>query len=254
MRRNTTPHLKHTYSELPSPTSLAIHHLGPDLSLKHLPAFFYFSLSGKESLTLDPYNQPAAFLNGKPIRTFSFTLPFHGPEFDNQKGVLRWVEELKENPRMLHDFFDLCHKNIQYLIDKEWIQKDHLSVGGLSRGAFIATHLAAENPHIDKILGFAPLTYLENIESLNLEFLIPKLIGKSLRFYIGNHDTRVGTDSCFRFIKSLADYSFTNGIRSPPVELIISPSVGHKGHGTLPPIFQAGADWILAGADPLLDV
>jgi esterase FrsA len=40
------------------------------------------------------------------------------------------------------------------------IQKDKLAVMGLSRGVFIACHVAAAIPAVSTILGFAPLTNL----------------------------------------------------------------------------------------------
>ena len=44
------------------PNSISIYHVGPPLELGPLPTFFYFALSGEESLTLNPYNQPVSFL------------------------------------------------------------------------------------------------------------------------------------------------------------------------------------------------
>lgn len=224
---------------------------GPDISKGPLPAFFYFALSGEESLHLDPFNQPVVFLKDSSIRCFSFTLPFHGPGYDNQKGVERWEEELSINPDFLDIFFQQCLKNIDELIQQGYIDEEKIAIGGLSRGAFIATHLAARDPRLKYILGFAPMTRFPNhkkqdIESpWNLHNFIRHLVDKQVRFYIGNHDVRVGTQACFDFIHLLADASFHHGHRSPPVELIITPSVGFKGHGTLPPVFKAGADWII---------
>lgn len=87
----------------------------------------------------------------------------------------------------------------------------------------------------------APLTHFLDFK---LKSLIPHLIGKKLRFYIGNHDTRVGTANCFQFIEALAEASFQNRISSSDVELIIGPSIGHQGHGTSKEIFTKGADWM----------
>lgn len=149
-----------------------------------------------------------------------------------------------------------AQKNIADLIDDGYVDPDRMAVGGLSRGGFIATHLAAREPRIKSILGFAPLTQLgwmhewrhqkeaSLAKSYDLINTIEKLTGKSLRFYIGNRDLRVGTSACYQFIEMLADYSYSNGYRSPPVDLIITPSVRHKGHGALPHIFQEGADWL----------
>ena len=105
------------------------------------------------------------------------------------------------------------------------------------------------------MLGFAPLThprplaefqndYSAHFENSALTSLVDHLTDKHLRFYIGNHDQRVGTDSCYQFIHHLTEKCVEKGIRSPPTELIIYPSIGHKGHGTPPHIFQSGAEWL----------
>jgi len=65
-----------------------------------------------------------------------------------------------------------------------------------------------------------------------------------LLYLIGNYDTRVGTEKCFQTIQELTEASIEAGIRTPPVELIIGPSIGHKGHGTPPERFKAGIDWL----------
>ncbi len=213
---------------------------GPPFSEGIMPAVFYFALSAEESLSLDPYNQPVKMLEEKRVRIFSATLPFHGPEWDNKEAMKHWAE----NPNSLIPFINETHKEILELIIKGVIDPGRMAAMGLSRGAFAAAHLAAKEPRIDTLLGFAPLISLDKEHALSLENIAATLIGKNVRFYIGNRDQRVGTDQCFSFIHHLADLSYHAGYRSPPVELIISPSIGHKGHGTAPQIFQDGINWL----------
>lgn len=240
---------------LPSPSGLPIYYQGPDLSIGPMPALFYFALSGSASLYEDPFNQPITALSENPIRIFSWDLPFHGEGFDPKEAMQAWAHEFMHNVRFLPDFIGRCLHNIEYLIQQEWIDPQHMAVAGLSRGGFIATHLAAHYKRFKYVLGFAPLTRPHPVEelahltdtrhrSIDLVSLVEHLISHHIRFYIGNHDTRVGTDSCFEFIKALADTAFSNGVRSPNAELIIYPSIGYKGHGTPSFIFQQGAHWI----------
>jgi esterase FrsA len=237
------------------PNHQAIYYTGPDIASGQLPALIYLALSAEESLTLDPYNQPVQFLHGKPIRVFSFTLPCHGPHLNKTHAMQCWSDEIKKNENFLTEFIKSCSDKIDALIKENIIDPKHLSVAGLSRGAFLATHLAAVNKHIHTILGFAPLTSLEfleefkdnkNCKQYDLSHLNTKLIRKHLRFYIGNHDIRVGTKECFKFINLLSLASYDAGVRSPQIELNIFPSVGYKGHGTLPPVFQDGINWLLS--------
>lgn len=238
-------------NSLEAPSGLPIFWTGPDLADGVLPAFFYFALSGEDSLHLDPYNQPIAFLKDAPLRCFSFTIPFHGPGFDNNKAIDLWRDEFLKNPQFLDHFFQKCISNIDYLIKQGIVDEEKIAVGGLSRGGFVATHLAARDPRIKYVLGFAPVTKLSFLEELqdaghgwDLIDQVHQLMHVRLRYYIGNRDLRVSTRACFDFIEKLTDTTFHHGHRSPTIELIISPSVGFKGHGTLPHTFKDGIEWL----------
>lgn len=253
------PHLDeghNIYRCFNSPTGSSIHMLGPDLKHGPLPAAFYFALSGNDSLTLDPFNQPALFLTQYPIRVFSFTIPGHGQGLDNTKAMAYWASEIAKGNNIIYKFIEECSRHIDYLAEEGYLNTEFMGALGLSRGGFIAGHLAAMDPRIRFILGFAPLTRLDVMEefksieneslvkSLALIKLVEKIQDRQLRFYIGNHDIRVGTDHCFEFIKELTDTAYNNWIHPPLVEMVISPSIGHNGHGTSPETFKDGADWL----------
>lgn len=242
-------------NKLPTHTSLEIYTTDSPIDKtdrRPLPAFFYFALTGRESLAQDPYNQPIVFLGDAPIRKISFDLPFHGGELSHAHAIEKWKSELHQGNDFLNLYLAEAQKNIANLIDEGYVDPNKMAIGGLSRGAFIATHLAAREPRIKTLIGFAPMTQASRLDekhrsenrSYDLEHLIDKLIGRKVRFYIGNRDMKVGTSACYAFIEQLADHSYKKGFRSPPVDLIISPSVGHQGHGTLPFIFQEGASWL----------
>ena len=212
-----------------------VYYIGPELSEGPLPAFFYFSLAGDESLQLEPFNTPVTLLADAPIRIFSLTLPAHGPGFDKHVAVQHW----QEHPDEVEAWLPGAHAVITALIDQGVI--DGLAAGGLSRGGFAATHLAALEPRIKAVVGFAPLIDLAH---LSLPTLVDKLVKTHIRFYVGNRDIAVGTDRVFHFIHALTETAFQTGIRSPHAELYIRPSIGHRGHGTPPDAFVEGAAWI----------
>ncbi|MES2200085.1 MAG: alpha/beta hydrolase, partial [Chlamydiota bacterium] len=83
------------------------------------------------------------------------------------------------------------------------------------------------------------------LETLNLHHLTESLCSKTQRIYIGNRDVRVGTDACYKWARSLVEAAYENRIRSPHIELIIGPSIGHLGHGTTKENFEEGAKWII---------
>lgn len=253
--------MHHHPKEIHPLSGQTIYYSGPDLSEGPLPALFYFCTSGYDSLALDPFNQPVLYLLQYPVRVFSMTLPFHGPGFNHKTAVGRWAEALAQGQDPLSPFIEQVLQNIDYLQQQNAIASRSLAVAGLSRGGFVAAHLAARSPYIDTIAAFAPLTDLfyldefrsmrdnELVSNMNPASLIDRLVGKTLRFYIGNRDTRVGTDACYAFIRQLVETSYANRLRSPLVELVISPSIGHQGHGTAKHTFHEGARWLLTAMD-----
>ncbi|HUD01306.1 MAG TPA: alpha/beta hydrolase [Rhabdochlamydiaceae bacterium] len=225
--------------------------LGPPLDSGPLPAVFYFALSAHDSLHLDPYNQPAVYLSSPSLRIFSVTLPGHDI-LPPTEALRFWAQEIHQGRDVIQMFVQEVTAYIRHLIQERVVDPKKIGMMGLSRGAFIAAHAAAALPETSHLLGFAPLTRLENakefkdldVEKWDLSRLTSKLYNRAVRFYIGNRDKRVRTDSCFQFISTLADTAFEHKISSSPIELIIGPSIGHKGHGTSSEVFRHGASWL----------
>ncbi len=235
---------------------ITLYHTGPALDHGPLPTLFYFALSGPDSLSLDPYNQIVQLLSDRWIRIFSLTLPAHEAGLPPSEALATWAEDIARGIDPITPFLE------QVLIAIDYVQREQLSlpnkiaVAGLSRGGFIASHVARLAPQVRFLLTFAPLTRLELakefqtlqdhplLRSLDLFSQVPLFFDRKIRFYIGNHDTRVSTRSCVELALLIAESAHIQGIRSPQIELILSPSIGHMGHGTSPEIFQDGAHWI----------
>ncbi|NGX38891.1 MAG: hypothetical protein KR126chlam1_00207 [Chlamydiae bacterium] len=231
-------------------------HMGPPLEKGRLPALFYFGLSARESLELDPYNQPVALLYKSDIRIFSIDLPAHGEGQSAIDALTIWANAFKEGEDPLTPFLDKVLFAIKELQSRGLIIPEKVGLMGLSRGGLIACHVAARLSQVRAVVCFAPMTSLtaskefaglegnasvDNFDLLNMQ---DHLFDKAIRFYIGNRDIKVGTGGCFHFVESLANTAFEQGVRSPPIEMIISPSIGHMGHGTGKAEFEAGGTWI----------
>lgn len=249
----TRDKLIHTLNLHPS---IEIAYTGPDFSIGPLPALFYFALSAQDSLGLDPFNQPVAYLSALPMRIFSMTLPGHENHLPPTNALHLWAAEMAQGRNLIAEFIQKIKLAVEMLLRQNLLTPDRIAIAGLSRGAFIATHAAASIDSFRWILGFAPLTDLTHakefqalshdplVESLKLESCTPSLIDRTLRYYIGNHDTRVSTRRCFDFVEKLAQTAFDAKLHSPQAELIIGPSVGRDGHGTTQEVFHKGAQWI----------
>lgn len=227
--------------------------LGPPLEEGPLPALVYLALSKEATLHQDPYNQPIIPLKSKRMRIFSFSLPFHGPDLNPIEAIPKWAKSFELGRDPITPFLDQTAEAIQALIEQKQINR--LALMGLSRGGLLAAHLAIRLPTVAWV-GFAPVTKLTKvqefeilqknpkIEQFDLDHLLIELSRIPMRLYIGNRDLRVGTRHCFTFVEALTNQAFALGIRSPPVELIISPSIGNMGHGTSREVFYSGAEWI----------
>ncbi len=238
-----------------------VFYTGPHLGKGPMPAVFYFSLSGEDSLTTDPYNQFVQFLTDYPVRVFSLTLPGHENGLPPADALRLWAEDIKRGLDPFDGFLEKVNQTLQYLFSQNIVIPEKVAAAGLSRGAFIACHTAAKNPSIRSLLGFAPLTDLRLAKEFHdlkehplvLQYnplsLAPSLSDRHIRFYIGNRDTRVGTKQTFHFVEKLVESAHEKKIRSAPIEMILTPSIGHQGHGTSLESFKAGALWI---ADQLL--
>jgi len=248
---------KLTCTRLDAASNLALYHVGPSLDEGPLPSLFYFALSGPDSLTLDPFNQPIQWIQGNKIRAFSMDLPAHENNLPPTKAIEAWASEYERGQDPLSAFLQKAEKALEFAIEKKLIDPKKIAVAGLSRGGLIALHLAARDPRIRTLAAFAPVVSLKNakeffslqtnplIEALDANFLQERLYDRRMRIYIGNRDTRVSTRASFDFALALAEKAYEHKIRSPQIEFIMSPSIGQMGHGTAPEIFKQGAEWIL---------
>lgn len=235
-------------------TGFEIKYIGPDLSIGPLPSVFYFALSSKDSLCLDPFNQPAHFLVSDKIRVFSVSIPGHENDLPKEKAIEFWANKVRVGHCPLSHFFDEVTEALNEL--KDLFLENSLGFCGLSRGGFVALHLAYKIDFVRHILAFAPLLKLEYakefeglethpiVKKLDTFQLIDDLLDKNIRIYIGNRDTRVGTQHSFDFITKLADSAYEKRIRQFNYELTLSTSIGYAGHGTSPETFKSGCDWL----------
>ncbi len=235
---------------------ITLYHAGPPLDLGPLPSFFYFALSGQDSLCTDPYNQIVQFLHGQMIRVFSMTLPAHESNLPASSAIKTWAEDYLASRDPIEDFLQKFFIATEFAIKNHFVNPLKLAIGGLSRGGFIALHAAARDPRFRFILPLAPITELDKIHefasmqdhpairALNVNLLKQNLWNRTIRFHIGNHDSLVDTKACFHFAMNLVEEAAHHNLRSPQIEFFTHPSIGHKGHGTPLDVFRKGSDWI----------
>lgn len=233
---------------------LEINYTGPPLSNGPLPSVFYFALSSQDSLLLEPFNHPVQQLFSDNLRIFSVSIPGHGGDLPKEKALEFWATKIKSNICPLSHFFEETIAAIEEL--KPYFLQEKIAVCGLSRGGFVALHIASRLSYIKKILAFAPLIQPEHIKefqdlknhplvkNLSLDPIMNDLLDKNIRFYIGNRDLRVGTLHSFRFITHLANLAYEKRIKYGSFEMNIKTSIGYLGHGTAFETFKDGTTWL----------
>ena len=230
---------------------------GPPLEEGPLPAIFYFALTGEQSLTLSPINAPAAFLNLKNVRTFSWSLFAHREEVDSKESIKQWTQALKEELNFVEAFIKKAKSVLDFLLENQWVLPEAVAVCGLSRGGFLASHWAAQDSRVLAVVAYAPLINVHTrglfaelsnstlAQSLDLLHLKEKLTHKHICYYTGNNDQMTGTLPVMELVKSISHCAHLQRIRSPDIQLIVTPSIGHKGHGTAPHVFYSGTEYIM---------
>ena len=202
--------MKNRCNALSVTPDITLYHTGPALDHGPLPSLFYFAISGPDSLCLDPYNQIVQFLHGEMIRIFSMTLPGHEEGLPAIDAMKIWAEELSKGNDCVEIFLNSLGIAVDFAIREKFAAPQKLATAGLSRGGFIASHLAARDERFRYLLCFAPLTRLSKIKEftkdhdltlankLDLIHLAPYLSDRHVRMFIGNDDTRVGNKKLFR--------------------------------------------------------
>jgi pimeloyl-ACP methyl ester carboxylesterase len=164
-----------------------------------------------------------------------------------------WATRLASGENLFETFLSSAGAICQQLIDQGWITEGKFLAAGLSRGGFAAFHLLARFPYFSGVCAFAPVTSLLELPEFDgiplaieygVEKFLPELTGKNIYISIGNRDTRVGTEASIRLALALVEENHAAGIRALPVELCLFPARGHRGHGTPPERFAAGARWM----------
>ena len=193
----------------------------------------YFSLSGEDSLTTPPFCNPAQILANKGFRVISATLPNH----ENNQRPMNIRDLWGDSPENLERFFFAMEQVIDQL-------NCPIIALGLSRGAFIATHLAARCQTIHTVIGYAPLTHLEKAPHLDLIHLKEAVKEKHLHYFIGHNDTLVETSRVIQTVSEFMSSLTAKQLREAAITLTLSPSIGRDGHGTSDQTFAKGISWI----------
>jgi len=201
--------------------------------VKATKTVFFFALSAKDSLFLPPFCHPVDTLLKMGVRVISTTLPFHENN-EREYGIDTIWHEGKER---LSTFLDHLVKSIDEIKEK---YPGPFGAMGISRGGFISLHLAARCPDIKAVCAFAPMLKVKDLEEFDLFNKTEDLKETNIALFVGHNDIAIGTEQVIQLQKELLEKN-----KHGKIVTKISPSIGHRGHGTSDPIFHEGVMWAI---------
>ena len=200
-----------------------------------------FATDRQTSLTSAPYNTAVeAFLKAG-HRAASFDLPAHGERVDDRgAGIDGMCARFLAGDDPFVQFAQDGTAVIDRLIERGEATADRIVLAGTSRAGYCSLRLAAADRRVAAVAAFAPVTdwrvlrefaavrERDDVARLALEHHAQGLAGRAVYVAIGNHDLRVGTDACARFVLRLAEVEGTPEGKSRLQFLIVDDSEGHS--------------------------
>ncbi len=200
---------------------------------------------GIEDMQREPvYTEIAGLLSQQGWLSVVIDPPCHGEDVrPGEPAQLQgWRHRLEHDDEFVAAFNAKVRDVLDALVKDKVTDPERVAACGISRGAFLAFHLAAAEPRIKAVAGISPVTNLlalrefadtsqrKKFEQLDVRRLAPKLAGRAVWLSIGNNDTRVNTDDAIAFtrevVRATARPDMPDGVI--PVELLVAPTAGHS--------------------------
>ncbi len=221
------------------------------------PTLFVFAKEYEPTLASAYHNGIGAILRKHGYISVSLSLPYHPGG-----GLSSWADAVKRGENIVSEFTQKVSEVLDYLVKEGYTDPEKTAVVGLSRGGFMAMHIAAADPRFKCVMSIAPVTDLralsefdgmednELASALSLANVADKLAERSVWISIGNNDKRVNSDKAIELTrKVVAEAKAANNPerRFLDIELHVLPWAGHGGGNKNDDINNAmPAQWLLA--------
>ena len=214
-----------------------------------------FSSTRQSAFYEEPQELPARLFAAAGHAVVSFDLPQHGEQVNAfGQGIEGFCAAVCAGVDPFVQFIEQGRAVIDACL-AQGIGQGGIAACGVSRAAYCALRLAAADQRIMAVAGLAPVTDWRrlrefaavrdhpSVAALALDHWAEELADRPLYLAIGNHDARVGSDACARFVLRLLEARQTQNEPPPalPFYLVDSP-----GHSLADEWRQAGAEFLLA--------
>ncbi len=264
LRAGSGPSVPITILRLPDGTRFGL--IGPRPS-RPAPTVFLLA-HGLETMADEPhYTDAGRLLTPHGFLGVVLDPPAHGKDVRPGEtgaldgGLKGWRQRLDNGEDFVAPFVAHCRGVLDYLVREKLADPDRVGAIGISRGGFLAIHLAAAEPRIRCVVGLSPVVDVMVLREFNgtprtdlaaqlsLAAAIPRLVGRPLWISISNNDERVGADRVIAFSRARVAASIGGRAGNPivPVELVVGPAVsaGGSGHYSVQEADALAANWIL---------
>jgi pimeloyl-ACP methyl ester carboxylesterase len=224
-------------------------------SRKPAPTLLVLASTPEKSLGDPDYLQCGAVLRRQGFLCASLDLPCHGADHRSNEPVelAGWAHRLDGGADLVGDFISRTENVLDHLIATGATDPERIAVCGVSRGGFMAFHLAARDERVRAVVAMAPVTRLaavkefqqlrhpERAEALSTTKLADRLADQKVWIAIGDRDCRVGTDETIAFARQLSASAIRQSL-PPPVDLHVVGEAG--GHTTPQGAAEQSARWV----------
>lgn len=221
----------------------------------HQPALLLtFSSTRQAAFYEAPYDLPARLFAAAGHAVVSFDLPNHGEQINHfGQGIDGFCAAFCAGADPFAQFIEQSQAVIADCL-AQGIGEGGLIACGVSRAGYCALRLAAADRRIQAVAGLAPVTDWRclrefagvrdqpAVAGLALDHWAAALADRAIYVAIGDHDTRVSSAACGRFVLQLLEARQLQADPPPALQFHLVDSPGHS----------LADEWRSAGAEFLL--
>lgn len=207
----------------------------------HPRLLVFLSADRQSSMPDGKYGSPGKAFLEQGNRVVSYDLPAHGERVDRHgSGIVGLAALVAAGLAPFDTVVADGRAVIDECLRRGLAEKDGIVVAGVSRGGYCALRLAAADERVSAVAAFAPATDWAVVDefaaqkaspavaALALANFAPQLAGRHIYVAVGNHDLRVGTDACTRFVLAVAGQERAQKIEKSGLRYqVVDDSVGH---------------------------